>query len=253
MDAKYITRDDMVRRIISRMGGQCQEIEMVVEEDRGLGHVHMAIEDTEDFFYRYCVDEAQYIDLMVLHLIPGVMEYRVPDNVVNVIEVNPSYGNTFSPMMAWDVGPGESLMGVGGAGLGGLGQFDLITYSGALRYLQDVKKLVGTQYHIKFHPTDHLLRIYPTPRSRTNAVAEVYLKAKKSELYNNILFRDMAFWRAQEQLGIILKKHTFTMPGGLTINGKEIFDTAAARLEKLEARVISEAPGAFMMTDMSGI
>ena len=122
MDAKYITRDDMVRRIISRMGGQCQEIEMVVEEDRGLGHVHMAIEDTEDFFYRYCVDEAQYIDLMVLHLIPGVMEYRVPDNVVNVIEVNPSYGNTFSPMMAWDVGPGESLMGVGGAGLGGLGQ-----------------------------------------------------------------------------------------------------------------------------------
>src|SRR5574344_649789 len=101
--------------------------------------------------------------------------------------------------------------------------------------------------------TDHLLRIYPTPRSRTNAVAEVYLKAKKSELYNNILFRDMAFWRAQEQLGIILKKHTFTMPGGLTINGKEIFDTAAARLEKLEARVISEAPGAFMMTDLSGI
>ena len=49
MDAKYITRDDMVRRIISRMGGQCQEIEMVVEEDRGLGHVHMAIEDTEDY------------------------------------------------------------------------------------------------------------------------------------------------------------------------------------------------------------
>lgn len=251
MDAKYITRDDMVRRIISRMGGQCQEIEMVVEEDRGLGHIHMAIEDTEDFFYRYCVDEAQYIDLMVLHLLPGVMEYRVPDSVVNVIEVNPSYGNTFSPMMAWDVGPGESLMGVGGAGLGGLGQFDLVTYSGALRYLQDVKKLVGTQYHIKFHPMDHLLRIYPTPRSRTTAVAQVYLKAKKSELYNNILFRDMAFWRAQEQLGIILKKHTFTMPGGLTINGKEIFDTAAARLEKLEQRVISEAPGAFMLTDLS--
>ena len=141
---QIITTDDMVEKIKAMLGYPCTEIEMVVEERNGLGHLHMAVNDTLNWFYRINQDEASYMDAMVLRLKAGVIQYRVPDEIMEVVDVSPSYGNTFSPMMAWDVGPGESLMGVGGAGLGGLGQFDLITYSGALRYLQDVKKLVGT-------------------------------------------------------------------------------------------------------------
>lgn len=251
MDARFITTDDMARYIISRMGGECDEIEMVVEEHHGLGHIHMAIQDTADYFYRYCFDEAAYMDAMILYLKAGVIEYRVPDEVMNVIEVSPSYGNTFSPMMAWDVGPGESLMGVGGAGLGGLGQFDLITMSGAMRYLQDVKKLVGTQYNIKLHPVDHILRVYPTPKSNRIAIATVYMKAKKSELYNNVIFRDMAVARAQMQLGTILKKDTYTIPGGGQINGQQLYSDAKAEWDKLMETLKAESPGPMMMTDLS--
>ena len=251
MEARFVTTDDIVQYIIARMGGDCAEIEMVVEEHKGLGHIHLAIQDTADYFYRYCFDEASYMDAMVLRLKAGIIEYRVPDEVINVIEVSPSYGNTFSPMMAWDVGPGESLTVVGGAGLGGMGQFDLITYAGAMRYLQDVKKLVGTQYNIKLHPFDHMLRIYPTPKSDRVAIAMVYMKAKKSELYNNVIFRDMATARAKMQLGEILSKDDCPIPGNAKVNGEAIYAKAEKQWETLLNTIKTESPGPLMFPELS--
>ena len=253
MNVHFITTDDMARYIISRMGGQVNEIEMVVEEHHGLGHVYMAINDTADYFYRYCFDEAAYVDYMLIRLQPGVIEYHVPDEVMNVVELMPSYGNTFSPMMAWDVGPGESLMGVGGAGMGGLGQFDLVTMAGAMRSLADTMKFCGTQYNIKLHPVDHILRVFPTPKTCRNAMACVYTKAKKSELYNNVIFRDMAVARAQIQLGDILKRDDYAIPGGGKINGSLIYTDAMTRWKDLFDLMKQEAPGPLMMTDLSGL
>ena len=120
MMGQYLTRDDMIMYARARLGEPCTEIEMEVEERNGLGHLHMTLQDTLDIFYRFNQDESSYVDYMVLRLEAGVIEYKVPPEIIEVIDVTPSYGNTFSPMMAWDVGPGESLMGVGGAGMGGM-------------------------------------------------------------------------------------------------------------------------------------
>ena len=248
---EIITTDDMVQVVLSRMGYPVTEIEMVVEERGGLGHVHMAIKDTLDWFYRINMDEASYKDVMKIPLRAGIIQYRVPDNIMEVIDVQPSYGNTFSPMMAWDVGPGESLMGVGGAGLGGLGQFDLVTYAGAIRYLNDVKKLVGTQYNIKLHPVDHILRVYPTPKSDRIALATVYVKAKKYEVFANPLFRDMAVARAEMQLGKILKKDDITLPGGAKVNGQAIYNDAKAEWDALFKLLQEQSAQPFMMTDLT--
>jgi hypothetical protein len=153
-------------------------------------------------------------------------------------------------MMAWDVGPGESLMGVGGAGLGGLGQFDLVTYAGAIRYLNDVKKLVGTQYSIKLHPVDHILRVYPTPKSDRIAIATVYVKAKKYEVFANPLFRDMVVARAEMQLGKILKKDDITLPGGAKVNGSQIYTDAKEEWKNLMDELKAQSAQPFMMTDL---
>ena len=233
------------------MGWPVTEIEMVVEEQNGLGHIHMAIQDTLDWFYRINMDEASYKDIMKIPLRAGIIQYRVPDNIMEVIDVQPSYGNTFSPMMAWDVGPGESLMGVGGAGLGGLGQFDLVTYAGAIRYLNDVKKIVGTQYNIKLHPVDHILRVYPTPKSDRLALATVYVKAKKYEVFANPLFRDMALARAEMQLGKILKKDDITLPGGAKVNGQAIYNDAKTQWDELFKLLQEQSAQPFMMTDLT--
>lgn len=247
---ELITTDDMVSYVCSRLGYPCTELEMVVEERNGLGHIHMAIKDTLDWFYRINMDEASYKDIMKIHLRAGIIQYRVPDEIMEVVDVQPSYGNTFSPMMAWDVGPGESLMGVGGAGLGGLGQFDLVTYAGAIRYLNDVKKLVGTQYSIKLHPVDHILRVYPTPKSDRIAMATVYVKAKKYEVFANPLFRDMAVARAEMQLGKILKKDDITLPGGAKVNGQAIYNDAKAEWDALFKLLQEQSAQPFMMTDL---
>ena len=248
---ELITTDDMVEYVKSRMGWPVTEIEMVVEERGGLGHIHMAIKDTLDWFYRINMDEASYKDIMKINLRAGIIQYRVPDEIMEVVDVQPSYGNTFSPMMAWDVGPGESLMGVGGAGLGGLGQFDLVTYAGAIRYLNDVKKLVGTQYSIKLHPVDHILRVYPTPKSDRVAMATVYVKAKKYEVFANPLFRDMVVARAEMQLGKILKKDDITLPGGAKVNGQQIYSDAKEEWKELKEELKSQSAQPFMMTDLS--
>lgn len=248
---ELITTDDMVEYVKSRMGWPVTEIEMVVEERGGLGHIHMAIKDTLDWFYRINMDEASYKDIMKINLRAGIIQYRVPDEIMEVVDVQPSYGNTFSPMMAWDVGPGESLMGVGGAGLGGLGQFDLVTYAGAIRYLNDVKKLVGTQYSIKLHPVDHILRVYPTPKSDRVAMATVYVKAKKYEVFANPLFRDMVVARAEMQLGKILKKDDITLPGGAKVNGQQIYSDAKEDWKELMEELKAQSAQPFMMTDLN--
>lgn len=248
---QIITTDDMAEVIKRRLGFPCSELEMVVEEQNGLGHLHMAINDTLDWFYKINQDEASYMDGMVLRLKAGIIQYRVPDEIMEVVDVSPSYGNTFSPMMAWDVGPGESLMGVGGAGLGGLGQFDLITYSGAMRYLQDVKKLVGTQYNIKLHPVEHILRVYPTPKSDRIAMATVYVKSKKYEIFANPLFRDMATARAQIQLGEILSKDDITLPGGSKVNGDRILQRGQEQWDKLFKLLQDMSAQPFMFPELS--
>lgn len=248
---QIITTDDMVELVKSRLGYPCTEIEMVCEERNGLGHIHLAISQTLNWFYRINQDEASYMDAMLIRLEPGRIVYDVPPEIMEVVDISPSYGNTFSPMMAWDVGPGESLMGVGGARLGGLGQFDLITYSGAMRYLQDVKKLVGTQYSIKLHPVEHKLRIYPTPKSYRNAIATVYVKSKKYEVYANPLFQDMAVARAQIQLGEILTKDDITLPGGSKVNGQAILARGEKEWERLFKLLQDQSAQPFMMTDLS--
>ena len=251
MMGQYLTRDDMIMYARARLGEPCTEIEMEVEERNGLGHLHMTLQDTLDIFYRFNQDESSYVDYMVLRLEAGVIEYKVPPEIIEVIDVTPSYGNTFSPMMAWDVGPGESLMGVGGAGMGGLGQFDLVSYSGAMRYLADVKKLAGTQYDIKLHPVEHMLRVYPTPKSNRIAMAEVYRKAKVSEIFANIMFRDIYVERCKMQLGEILGKDKVTLPGGSSVDGDGIYNKAKTRYDALLKELRSQSAGPRMLTDLS--
>ena len=87
-----MTRDDVTEYIKARLGYPATEIEMEVENRNGLGHIAMAIQDSLDYFYRYMQSEATYSDYMIIHLKQGIIEYRVPDNVYQLVDLNPSYG-----------------------------------------------------------------------------------------------------------------------------------------------------------------
>jgi len=242
----YITRDDMVEYVRARLGHPVLELELELAEKDGLGHVHLAINDSLDWFFRHNQDEADYHDWMIVFLREGIIEYDVPEEVTDVVDAAPSFGNGFTPWTAFDVGAHESLVATTG-----WSQFDLVTYTAALRYLADVQKLVGIQFQLQLHAQAHKLRIFPTPRADRAVIVKVFRKAKISEIFSNILFRDYTVLRTKIIWGEVLSRDDYTFPGGGSVNGGALLDNARADLEKLEQRIYDESAKPHILTDLS--
>lgn len=241
----YITRDDMVEYVKAELGSPVLEIELELEEKNGLGHIHLAIQNCLDWFIRENQDEGSFHDWMVLRLKAGIIEYDVPEEVTDVIDVAPSFGNGFTPWTAFDVGAGESLVATTG-----WSQFDLVTYAGAMRYLADVQKLVGVQYQVRFHAQAHKLRIIPTPRSDRVALCRIYRKAAMAEIFANPLFRDFVVARVEILWGKILSRDDYQFPGGGKVNGQKLLDDATKRYDELMKQIRAESATPFILTDL---
>jgi len=242
----FITRDDMVKYVRARLGHPVLEIELELAEKDGLGHVHLAINDSLDWMFRHNQDESAFHDWMIVFLREGIIEYDVPAEVLDVIDAAPSFGNGFTPWTAFDVGAHESLVATTG-----WSQFDLVTYTGALRYLADVQKLVGIQYEIHLHPQAHKLRIFPTPRADRAIIVKVARKAKIAEIFQNILFRDLVIARTKVIWGEVLSRDDYTFPGGGKVDGQTLLNNARTDLETSETRIYDESAKPFIITDLS--
>jgi hypothetical protein len=243
---EFITREDMVEYVKARLGTPVVELEMELEERNGLGHIHMAIQDTLSWFFRENAGEAYYRDFLTIYGQPGIIEYDVPKDVVEVIDAVPSFGNGITPWTAFDIGPGETLVATTG-----WTQFDLVTFVGGMRYLADIKHLLGVQYQVTFHPQQHRLRLLPAPRTPRAIVCPVYTKSDLAEIFANPLFRDMAVARTQIQWGEILSKFDYQMPGGGKVDGKGILERGKNDWKELFERLKKESAPPFIMTSMS--
>jgi hypothetical protein len=242
----YITRDDMVEYVRSILGHPVLELELELAERDGLGHVHLAINDALDWMYRYNQDEADYHDWMIVFLRQGIIEYDVPAEVTDVIDAAPSFGNGFTPWTAFDVGSGESLVATTG-----WSQFDLVTYTAAMRYLSDVQKLVGIQYEIHLNPQQHKMRIFPTPRADRAVIVKVFRKSAISEIFANPLFRKLVVAKTKIIWGEILSRDDYTFPGGGKVDGRDLLNNARADLEKIEKDIWEQSARPYIMTDLS--
>lgn len=241
----YLTRDDMVEYIKAMLGHPVLELELELAERNGLGHVHLAIENCLRWFYRENQDEATFHDWMVLYLKAGIIEYDIPEEVTEVIDVAPCFGNGFTPWTAFDVGAGESLVATTG-----WSQFDLVTYTGAMRYMADVQKAVGTRYTVRFHPQAHKLRITPTPKTNRAAMCAIYRKDAISEIFNNPLFQEMVVASTKVLWGEILTRDEYTFPGGGKVNGATLLQNARTDLENIKKQIKEESARPFIMTDL---
>lgn len=246
MYGAIVTRDDLVEMVKSRLGHPVLEIELELAEKNGLGHIHMAINDCLDFFYRHNADEAIFHDWMVLHLKTGIIEYNVPEEVTDVIDVNPSYGNSFSPFLTFSVGAMETLLSTNI-----MSSFDIVTYTGAQRYMSDLQKSVGVQYQVRLHPVEHKMRVLPTPKADTTVMCKIYRKAGLSEVFANVYFRDLVVARCKELWGEILSRDDMTFPGGGKVNGNLLLANAREDKKRLEEAIINQSAPAFILTDLS--
>jgi len=247
MFGSLTTRDDLVEYVKSRLGHPVLEIELELAEKNGLGHIHVAINDCLDFFYRHNADEAIFHDWMVLHLKTGIIEYNVPESVVECIDVAPSYGNSFSPFLTFSVGAMESLISTNIMN----NSFDIVTYTGAQRYMSDLQKSIGIQYQVRLHPVEHKMRVLPTPKADTTVMCKIYRKAAMTEVFSNIYFRDLVVARTEELWGKILSRDDMTFPGGGKVNGNLLLSNAREDKKRLEEAIINQSAPAFILTDLS--
>ncbi len=245
MSTGIVTRDDLVNYVKARLGYPCIDLELETEEKGGLGHIHLAINDSLDWMWRHSQDEADYHDWIILYARAGIIEYTLPEGVTDVIDAAPTYGNGFTPWTSFDVGAYESLVATTG-----WSQFDLVTFVAAKRYLSDVQKLVGTIYQLRYHPVSRKLRIIPTPKQDRALMVKVYRKEKLSEIFDMINFRDLVIARTKIMLGEILDKDDIQMPGGGKVNGSRILTNAREDLKTMEEPIIGESARPFIMTDL---
>lgn len=246
MFGKIVTRQDIAAYVKHRLGYPALELELELEENNGLGHIYIAIQDSLDWMFRHNIDESTFADYMIIHLKPGIIEYDVPPGVTDVVEMAPSYGNGFTPWSSFDVGPTESLIATTG-----WAQFDMVTYVAAQRYLADIQKNVGTVYNISFHPVALKLRVFPTPKSARSVVCKIFRKSSISEVFDNILFRDLVVARTKIIWGEILSRDDYTMPGGGKVNGDKLLSDARADLERIEKQIYEESGRPMIITDLS--
>jgi len=241
-----ITRGDVQDYVMARLGYPVLDLELELQDKNGMGHIQLAINDSLDWMYRHNADEAIFHDWMVLYLKAGIIDYTVPDEVTDVIDCAPSWGNGFTPWTAFDVGAGESLVATTG-----WSQFDLVTYTAAQRYISDVQKLVGIIYQVTFQSESHKLRIIPTPRADRIAMCAIYRKSTVAQVFSNILFRDLVTARTKIIWGEILSRDDYTMPGGGKVRGDLLLQNAIVALDKVEKQIWEESARPFMMTDLS--
>lgn len=245
MQGQLITRDDMVEYVKARLGFPVLEIELELEEKNGLGHIHLAIQDSLDWMFRHAIDEADFHDWMILYTRAGVIEYTLPEGVTDVVEAAPTYGNGFTPWTAFDVGANESLVATTG-----WSQFDLVTYTAAKRYLSDVMKLVGTQYQLRYHPVSRTLRIIPTPKVDRAVMVKIYRKAAISEVFDMINFRDLVTARTKIIWGEILSRDDYTFPGGGKVMGDRLLSDARADIKDIQELIYQQSARPFILTDL---
>jgi hypothetical protein len=237
-----VTRDDVAEYIKARLGHPCIDLELELQEKDGLGHVHLAINDTLDYMIKENQDESAFADYMVLYARKGIIEYTVPEEVVAAIDAAPSWGNGFTPWVAFDVGASESLVATTG-----WSQFDITTYAASMRYIADVKKMVGLDYQVFFEPVAHKLRIYPTPREDRAIMVRIYRRHKLSEIFGNYLFRDLATAKTGIIWGGILGKDEAPMPGGGKTNGSQILQHYTQLEKEIEEKIWERSRKPFIM------
>lgn len=232
------TAPELKEWIKANLGHPVIHLEIEQEDRGGLGHINLGIEYGIDFFVRHNQHEGAYKDYMIVTLQPGIHVYDVPEDICEVVETQPVFGNGFTPFTSFDVGARESLVATTG-----WAQFDLVTYVAAQQYLGDVRKYIGKKYDLEFFPEQHKMRVYPTPKTNEERVVivTVYRRNELLEIYNHLLSRQLMVAKTKELWGSILSKDNYTLPGNATVNGEKILAEAKADMEKWEKMIIDQS------------
>jgi len=206
------------------------------------------INDSGDIFSRYHYgSDATYLDFLSINLLSGVSEYNLSGNdIQEVFDLDYSLGTTegglsdlFSPMntLFYD----EWVTMGNHPGSSGPGGLSLVHYQISMDYVEQIQRYFSRLYHAYWHGPTQTIRVVPTPNDDMTVLLSVYKKTTTSQLYNNILFKDLCVAKAMIQWSITVGKYDATAPGGGRINYDRFYEMGSKLEEDTMAKITGES------------
>tara|TARA_Y100001958_G_C21229215_1_gene554776 strand:+ start:617 stop:1441 length:825 start_codon:yes stop_codon:yes gene_type:complete len=127
------------------------------------------------------------------------------------------------------------------------GALDLLNYSMVKRYLEDLDHLLNPQAMIRFNKTNHKLYLdidWSEVGENEYIIIDCYRivnPADASKVYNDFWLKRYLTALIKKQWGMnMIKFQGVTLPGGVQLNGRQIYEDGLAEIEKLEEQLKNE-------------
>ena len=136
------------------------------------------------------------------------------------------------------------------------GALDLLNYAMVKTYLEDLSRLITPDIQIRFNKKNHRLYLdidWSQMSPNNYLILDCYRMvnpADASSVYNDWWLKKYLTALIKRQWGSNLKKFGgIQMPGGVTLNGQQIYDEAIAEIKELEEEmyVVNALPTEIMM------
>lgn len=233
-------RDDIIKEMELRLGGQMVDVELDPE------HYHLAVDKAVDK-YRQRSENAVEESFIHLRLQNDLSTYVLPDEIIEVKDiyrrssgVSGTSGNDFEPFEAQYLN--TYLLHSGRAG--GLGVFDALA-----QHREALGRLFGAEYTFTWNHTSHTLLIHRRIKAEDDVYLHVYNQRPEEVLFADVYakpwLKDYAFAHARLILAEARGKfNTIAGPqGGTTLNADVLRADAQADLDKLEQDLTLYAEG----------
>ena len=127
------------------------------------------------------------------------------------------------------------------------GALDLLNYSMVKRYLEDLDHLLNPQAMIRFNKTNHKLYLdidWSEVGENEYIIIDCYRivnPADASKVYNDFWLKRYLTALIKKQWGMnMIKFQGVTLPGGVQLNGRQIYEDGLAEIEKLQEQLKNE-------------
>lgn len=192
------------------------------------------IADALQYYNRHAAD-SKYRNALTVTLSAGVDEYTLPDDTINVINIDAQQTLGTGPIKLftventmWNEGMMNFKMGSG-----------LVSWTLAQQYIETMRDIMTPDYFVEFNKFTKTMRITPIPtRDDLVAMVEVYTlwdQNVKSAIFNEIWLKHYALALTKITMGHIWGKFSsIPLPGGGQLDGSALRDQGIEEKKQLE-------------------
>ena len=251
--AEPTTRQELIDHCLRRLGKPVVDINLDDDqiEDRvddalqyfaeyhydGVERVYLKHEVTQDDIDNSFIDLTSAGGVDTGNLIVSVIRlFRIPGDTINMFDVR--YQLALNDLYTF-------------------GYLDLIHYDQYMRYMNLVNDMLSPDKRIRYHNVTNRLHIDTDMEEEFSVGDFIVMEAYRvldpsthTEIFKQRLLKDYLTAQLKKQWGQnLIKFEGVQLPGGVTLNGRQIYDDAVTELERLEVegRLEYELPDDLMI------